>query len=218
MPVSTDGVLLGAWTQVSGQHVLDIGSGTGLLSLMIAQRYHQAQITAVDIDNHAYQDASHNVAHSPWAQRVNVMQGDIAVMPFTHQFDTIICNPPYFNSGQQAQSASRATARHTDTLSHPTLLKRCQQLLTDKGRASFVLPTAEGMAFIQLAQQNDWHLSRLCQVHTTDSKGCHRLLIELSLHNQQQRATEQTTLVIHDSKGGYSDDFIALTQAFYLKM
>lgn len=215
MPVSTDGVILGAWTRVSGQRVLDIGTGTGLLSLMLAQRYDNIDITAVDIDSNAYQDACHNVAQSPWSGRIKVVQDDILILSGTASFDTIICNPPYFNSGEQARISSRAVARHTSMLTHPDLLSCCQQLLTENGKASFVLPIVEGLEFVELAKKNKWFISRLCKVQTTSSKGCSRLLIELS---RQVTCYEESILTIHAPSGQYSQDFIALTQDFYLKM
>lgn len=215
MPVSTDGVLLGAWTNLeSSTSLLDIGTGTGLLSLMCAQRNLSLTIKAIDIDDNAIEAANINFTRSPWAQRLTLHQGDVLTHQFLEQFDRIICNPPYFNTGEQASSVSRATARHTDTLTHQALLTRCQQLLTNQGKASFVLPKVEGDLFIQLAVEQGWHVSRLCQIKPTERKDITRLLIELT---KTPMATTEETLTIH-SDGGYSDAFIELTKDFYLKM
>ncbi len=216
MPVSTDGVLLGAWAQYSDStDILDIGTGTGLLSLMVAQRYAKARITSIDIDDIAIQDASHNISHSPWSQRVSLLHGDVLTTSFSHSFSGIICNPPYFNSGEQAQNQHRATARHTDTLSHQQLLATCFNLLTNDGEASFVLPKVEGEQCIALAKQQGWHLSRVCYVQSTKTKPCHRLLFTVT---KQPTTLISEHLVIHSDTGGYSKDFIALTKDFYLKM
>ncbi|MFA0413606.1 tRNA1(Val) (adenine(37)-N6)-methyltransferase [Vibrio renipiscarius] len=215
MPVSTDGVLLGAWADIEhAQRILDIGTGTGLLALMCAQRNHNATIDAVDIESSAVMTAQLNVANSDWSERIMVAHADITKMGCEEPFDAIICNPPYFNSGEQTKLQSRATARHTDTLSHQDLLKCCQSLLLPHGKASFVLPVVEGEHFIQLAEQAGFSLSRLCKVQPTPTKPDNRLLIELSLISEE---CKNQHVIIRD-KLGYTEAFIALTKDFYLKM
>ncbi|USD32058.1 MULTISPECIES: tRNA1(Val) (adenine(37)-N6)-methyltransferase [Vibrio] len=215
MPVSTDGVLLGAWCDIKQANtILDIGTGTGLLALMCAQRNISATIDAIDIDQHALQAAEDNFTSSPWSSRLTLLEGNVLNFPFGTSYDAIVCNPPYFNSGEHAQSQHRATARHTLTLSHEALLQQCQKLLNADGRAWFVLPETEGRLFISLAETLGWHLASLCEVHTTEKKPVSRLLIELSQHPSN---TKVETLIIQDDNG-YSDKFIALTKAFYLKM
>ncbi|HAS8531766.1 TPA: methyltransferase domain-containing protein [Vibrio vulnificus] len=215
MPVSTDGVLLGAWANFHHcQNLLDIGTGTGLLSLMCAQRYAHLSITAVDIDEHAVEAAQENFSHSPWHSRLQLQHGDVLKLDFTHRFDGIICNPPYFNNGEQSQATQRATARHTDTLAHDALLLRCRELLTPNGKANFVLPLTEGEQFLQLAQQQGWHLHRLCHVKPSPNKPVHRLLFELGLSTA---ITSEEHLTINDGST-YSAAFVKLCQDFYLKM
>ncbi|MEZ9229790.1 tRNA1(Val) (adenine(37)-N6)-methyltransferase [Vibrio amylolyticus] len=215
MPVSTDGVLLGAWARIESlRTLLDVGTGTGLLALMCAQRSEQLAITAVDIDHHAIESARYNFQKSPWSERINLHEGDILELTFEALFDGIICNPPYFNSGEQSQHTQRATARHTDTLSHKALLKRCYDLTTPSGSASFILPAVEGEQLIALANTQNWHVRRLCHMKTTEVKKASRLLIELS---KVKAEIQENSLTIHNNEG-YSDDFRALTQNFYLKM
>lgn len=215
MPVSTDGVLLGAWIDLKNvTRVLDIGTGTGLLALMCAQRQLNAEVLAIDIDEHAAATARLNAEHSPWTTRIRIERADILTFSFTDSFDAIICNPPYFNSGEQSLTQQRATARHTDSLSHEALLDRCQTLLQEQGRASFILPIAEGQAFIALAQKLNFHCTRLCEVKPTEAKTENRLLIEL---RKQYIECQHQQLTIRD-KLEYSEDFIALTKDFYLKM
>jgi tRNA1Val (adenine37-N6)-methyltransferase len=220
MPVSTDGVLLGAWCAISqASTILDIGTGTGLLALMSAQRNSNALICAVDIDQRAIAAAAINFNKSAWSNRLQLIKSDIKEFALNQNigFDSIICNPPYFNSGEQSQQEARATARHTDTLSHPDLLSACHQLLNTNGSASFILPTIEAEHFITLAKQSGWHLSRLCKVRTTLSKPVSRYLFELRKQPLADRFIEESTLFIHQGDS-YSPQFIELTQSFYLKM
>ena len=215
MPVSTDGVMLGAWANCTPQNkILDIGTGTGLLALMCAQRFPSAQITALDIEITAIEAAKQNFAQSPWSDRLSLHHSDVLQFEPEHRFERIICNPPYFNNGEQSKQSQRATARHTDTLQHSALLNRCHELLTEEGTANFVLPITEGEQFITMALQQGWHLSRLCRVQPSQKKPVHRLLFELA---KQACDTQETYLIIHSSQG-YSDDFIQLTREFYLKM
>ncbi|MFC1237032.1 tRNA1(Val) (adenine(37)-N6)-methyltransferase [Vibrio sp. F74] len=215
MPVSTDGVLLGAWIDSDQSNsILDIGTGTGLLTLMCAQRFPHAQMSAIEIDLEAYDAAKINFRHSGWGDQINLIHGDILQWEAVNPFDTIICNPPYFTDGEQSHSPHRATARHTDSLSHSQLLVVCKKLLAPEGKANFILPRVEGIAFISAAKSLGWSVSRLCQVAPTDAKQVSRLLIELSL---KEHKTEASKLVIHQA-GQYSTDFIALTKDFYLKM
>lgn len=222
MPVSTDGVLLGAWANITtAQNLLDIGSGTGLLSLMCAQRNPKIKVTAVEIESSAAQAALQNFKQSLWSDRLTLKHLDINELLRTKQetgrFDVIICNPPYFNNGEQSHQDNRATARHTDTLSHHQLLIVCQQLLNPNGTASFILPAVEGRQFIELSGSLNFVLTRLTDIKTTPTKPVSRLLIELSLPNPHTAQCIHSELVIHEA-GKYSEDFIKLTKDFYLKM
>ncbi|EGU29060.1 tRNA (adenine-N(6)-)-methyltransferase [Vibrio ichthyoenteri ATCC 700023] len=215
MPVSTDGVLLGAWATLNrAERILDIGTGTGLLALMCAQRNLEAKVYAIDIEQSAAITAQLNAVNSEWSERITVEHADIMAVSYPDKFDVIICNPPYFNNGEQAKRQSRATARHTDSLSHQHLLERCLSLLEEDGKASFVLPVVEGEQFILLAQRLGFSLTRLCRVQPTPTKIENRLLIELSLRSGECKDQQ---LIIRD-KLGYTDAFIALTKDFYLKM
>ncbi|MDH5888101.1 tRNA1(Val) (adenine(37)-N6)-methyltransferase [Vibrio splendidus] len=218
MPVSTDGVLLGAWVSLPQRScVLDIGTGTGLLALMAAQRFEDASISAIDIDQHAIDAAIVNIEQSPWQDRISLHHGSVLTTDFSQRFDAIICNPPYFNSGEQAQQSQRATARHTNSLDHLELAQRCFEITTDAATASFILPTTEGEGFIKLAQQCGWYLAKRLDVKTTDRKPAIRVLFELSKDPVCEQDLQRESLTIHHD-GGYSEAFIALTKDFYLKM
>lgn len=215
MPVSTDGVLLGAWAQFPhANNILDIGTGTGLLALMTAQRFADIDIQTIDINQHATEAALFNFQQSPWDARLHLIQGDVLSYPFKEKFAGIICNPPYFNNGEQAKHQQRATARHTDTLSHQALIDRCSAITTEAATASFILPITEGESFIEIALQSGWFLSRRLDVKPTDSKPVSRIVFELT---KQPQETQYDQLTIRH-KADYSDEFIALTKDFYLKM
>ncbi|MCC4782259.1 tRNA (adenosine(37)-N6)-methyltransferase TrmM [Vibrio splendidus] len=218
MPVSTDGVLLGAWANLAHKEsILDIGTGTGLLALMAAQRFEDSSISAIDIDQHAIDAATVNIKQSPWQDRISLHHGSVLTTDFSQRFDAIICNPPYFNSGEQAQQSQRATARHTDSLDHLQLAERCFEITTDAATASFILPTPEGEGFIKLAQQCGWFLAKRLDVKTTNRKPALRVLFELSKDPACEQDLQRESLTIHHD-GGYSETFIALTKDFYLKM
>lgn len=215
MPVSTDGVMLGAWAfQQPPSTILDIGTGSGLLALMCAQRFPNALIQAIDIDNNAYLTATENALSSPWSARLQISQKNVLEYHLDHRFDAVICNPPYFTSGETAQDASRAIARHTNSLDHKALITQLNSLLTPDGVAAFVLPITEGEAFIKLAEQQGWSLTRRCDVRTTLRKQPTRLLFEL----KQGKMTPHFETLTINAEQGYSEQFIALTHEFYLKM
>ena len=215
MPVSTDGVLLGSWANIGNSlSIIDIGCGTGLLSLMCAQREARSHIDAVELMPAAAKIAQTNIERSPWSERIELFHQDILFFLPSKKYDSIICNPPYFTTGEQSQKGERSTARHTDSLSFNDLLSQSKKLLSEKGRASFILSLFEGTKSIEIAKNNGFNLTKLTKVKTTEKKEVSRLLIELSLFPYN---FQENTLIIH-SKNGYSDAFIELTRAFYLNM
>ncbi|MGO1297281.1 MAG: tRNA1(Val) (adenine(37)-N6)-methyltransferase [Vibrio sp.] len=215
MPISTDGVLLGAWALSGSQsRILDIGTGSGLLAMMCAQRHSKANIEAIELEVNAYHTASCNFLQSPWSERLHSHHADILTWQSSSLFSGIICNPPYFNAGKSSENRSRAQARHTNSLPHESLLEQCRQLLMPSGTAAFILPTIEGEQFIQTAQENGWFMQRCCYVAMTEKKSASRILLELTL---QPTKTVHETLVIRHN-GQYTQAFTALTRDFYLKM
>ncbi|MCW8330088.1 methyltransferase [Photobacterium sp. SDRW27] len=220
MPVSTDGVLLGTWADLPAPgKILDIGTGSGLLALIAAQRTSTSEnpVVAIEIDHRAAKAAQQNFILSPWNERLICIEQNVESWSAQQQegcFEAIVCNPPYFNTGQQADCQARATARHTDSLTHPKLLAVIRHLLSRTGTASLILPEYEGQQLVKLAEENQLFCRRLCEVRSTEKKPVSRLLIALS-RQQGERRTEQ--LSIH-SQGEYSTLFTALTRDFYLKL
>lgn len=216
MKVGTDGVLLGAWTDVSeANRILDIGTGTGLIALMLAQRCPDARIVAVDIDEDAVRQASENVRNSPWHQRITPVLEDVCTYTSDVLFDTIVSNPPYFIDSLKCPDGQRSTARHTDTLDMAALLGKVNELLAPEGRFSVVLPADQYEQLIRMAEREGLYPSRRTDVITRPGLPPKRVLVELRKMRGSIRSDE---LVVELERHVYSKEYIALTQDFYLKM
>ncbi|BDM63524.1 tRNA1(Val) (adenine(37)-N6)-methyltransferase [Shewanella sp. NFH-SH190041] len=219
MPVSTDGVILGAWAPLTDAGtILDIGAGSGLLSLMAAQRS-QAHISAIEIDDTAAKACQANFAASPWAARLQLHHQAIQqfVLPHNALADHIICNPPYFETGPKSVKTGRAMARHTDTLGFTELLEAISRLLSNKGQASLILPTQSLSAFRSaLTTQPNLHLIRRCELISVQGKAANRVLLLLGRQPIPECQTEQ--LVIRERNNQYSEQMISLTRDFYLNL
>ena len=211
MKVGTDGTLLGAWAR-GGQRVLDIGTGTGLIALMMAQRCPDAQVTAVDIDADAVRQARENVAESPFAERITVAEGDI-ISHFSPHFDAIVCNPPYFNDSLTCPDEQRTTARHTTTLTYRELMAAVARLLSDDGEFSVVIPFDSKARLEAEAALAGLSKTRECSIRTTPRKAPRRFLLAFRKHPV---AVETTEGVLETEPGQRSDWYHALTNDFYL--
>ncbi len=218
MKVGTDSILLGAWADVSDitGNILDIGSGSGLLALMLAQRTTDSvQIDAVELDDNAALQAKENFAQSPWASRMALhhcaLQSFAAQTP--SRYDLIITNPPYYQPGVECRNASRGTARYTSELSHQTLLKHARTLASDKGKMAVVLPCDISVDFIELAAREGWFLLQHTEVTEFAHRAAHRALMLFGVEPALQQSDR---LIIRDERKAYSDDFRELTKAFYL--
>ena len=216
MKVGTDGVLLGAWTDVSHScRLLDIGTGTGLIALMLSQRCPKASITAIDIDAEAVEQARENVLLSPWSDRVEVALQDICKYLTDKHFDTIVSNPPYFINSLKCPNDQRNTARHTDTLDAERLLESVARLLTDDGRFSIILPAEQTDLLIQTAYAQGLYPSRQTAVITRPGLSPKRILMEFQ---KTKEAFQPDELIIELERHVYSEGYIALTKDFYLRM
>lgn len=218
MKVGTDGVLLGAWANVGeAQRILDIGTGTGLLSLMVAQRS-KAQILGIEIDEAAAQQAMENVERSDWRERIQIKNLSLQdfVLQTNERFDFILSNPPYFNESLKAASSERTIARHTDTLSYEVLLKSVAALLTDEGRFAVVLPYSEKERFLLLAASQSLFAHQIVDIYPTPQSTPKRFLAEFS---KQKTECELSKLVIESAgRHQYSEEYVELTREYYLKM
>jgi len=214
MKVGTDGVLLGAWTRLVGNNMLDIGTGTGLIALMMAQRCSN-KISSIEIDNNAYLQAKDNFNNSNWSERLEILNISLQEFKPNHKFDTIVSNPPFFNKSQKTPDESRNLARHTDSLSFEDLLGFISENLSKLGIASFIIPFDSEKEFLQIAEKENLYPNRICRVRGTDKTPIKRSLIELDF---QKTTCVETSLTIEISRHVYTQDYINLTKDFYLKM
>ena len=217
MKVGIDGVLLGAWTQVEdAQNILDVGTGTGLISLMLAQRSN-AIITGIDIESGAIDQAKENVANSPWSHRINILGQSFQDFTKTTNllFDLIVSNPPYFINSLKAPLESRSTARHTDSLTHAELIENAMRILTPTGRICLILPVNEGVECIRFAESKGLFCSKRVNVYPKRDGEVKRLLLEFKM---QKSETEISDLVVEESRHQYSAEFINLAKDYYLKL
>ena len=213
MKVGTDGVLLGAWFPISaGLSVLDIGTGTGLIALMAAQRG-AGSVTAVEIDASAAEQAGMNAANSPWADRITVQCTDIA--DFTGgKFDRIVCNPPYFRDSLRCPDSGRNTARHNDSLSYETLAACAVRLLADDGLLCLVLPYDSVETFAKCAAAHGLEMCRRTDVVTVAGKTPKRSLVAFSRHCP---TSDIRVLEMYGTDGGETPEYTSLVKDFYLK-
>ncbi len=217
MKVGTDGVLLGAWANFSASgHVLDVGTGTGLIAIMAAQRTKTAIIEAVEIDEDAYRQAQENVAACKWSQRIKLYRGDFKIFAQSckQHFDHIASNPPFYNSTRKPDGASRALARHDETLSLEDILRGCASLLEPNGRISLILPVQLESELEYVIRNYGLFLSALTYVKPTPTKPPHRILVELAYHEKDYIPNE---LIIEAfGRHQYSETYRQLTDPFYL--
>ena len=204
MKVGTDGVLLGAWAK-GGQRILDAGTGTGVIAMMLAQRYPGARVTAIDIDEGAVRQAQQNVAKSPFAAQVTVLQETL--QEHQGEYDVIVSNPPFFIDSLAAPDEQRNMARHTATLTYAELMQAAYRLLSDEGELSVVVPFDYRQRMEDEAIFVGFFPSRVCAVKTTERKPAKRYLLAFRKH---PCPCEKEQLTIG------SEDYQALTSAFYL--
>lgn len=222
MKVGTDSVLLGAWTPApvadnARFDVLDIGTGCGLLALMIAQRFANASVTAIEIDPTAADAARENVARSPWTGRIDVLTGDIMAVNFDRRFDLIISNPPFFKETILSPEAKRSLARHGDGFDLLTLISLAPGLLNENGLLTFVAPAARDAEITFNATMAGLMPIAKCPVARNKSRQPTRTLYAFTPRNSTLRCPDiPTHLYINDSTGLPSDQYRALTSTFYL--
>jgi tRNA1Val (adenine37-N6)-methyltransferase len=214
MKVGTDGILLGAWADgAKAQRILDIGTGTGLIALMLAQRS-QAQIDAVEIDRDAYQQASDNIAGSPWPNRIAVHRGAIQDYNTTKIYDLIVSNPPFFENTPPSQDLARNTARQSDRLTMVDILQVTLQLLHDSGKLAIIYPISQAEQFSQKAEACGLFCHKRLWVKPTPNHPPKRVLMEWGRYWSK---IEESTITIETHRHHYTQDYRQLTHDFLLK-
>lgn len=219
MKIGTDGVLLGAWASLDKQPfaTLDIGAGTGILSLMLAQRSHAEVIDALEIDELAYEQCVDNFETSPWGDRLFCYHADLA--EFTEEiddkYDLIISNPPFYAEDYKTDDTQRDTARFQDAMPFEHLVDSVSKLLIETGTFCVIIPFSEEAKFIDLASKVNLHLNKACRVRGNAQSELKRSLLEFSF---RESAIKTTELTIENGRHDYTEDYINLTKDFYLKM
>jgi tRNA1Val (adenine37-N6)-methyltransferase len=222
MKVGTDAVLLGAWAMVDNypDSVLDIGAGTGVISLMLAQRSDAMTIDAVEIDEQAHEQCVENFELSDWGDRLfcyNTSFDEFVeeMEEEEEQYDLIISNPPFYTDAFETDDQSRNKARFTSSLSFDFLVSGVSKLLSEAGIFSVIIPSKEEISFIELAKNKNLFLCRVCRVRGNVDSDVKRSLLEFSFKSQDVVEEE---LTIEKSRHNYTEEYVALTKDFYLKM
>jgi len=219
MKVGTDGVLLGAWTAIdsSVESILDIGTGTGLLALQMAQRSDAEIIDALEIEAHAFEQAVENFENSIWSDRLFCYHASVQeyAEEIDEKYDLIISNPPYFSATSQDVKKERAIARHHKNLNFEALLEASFRLLSENGSCAFIIPYKEEKYFLQLAEKTGLYPSRITRVKGNHTNALKRSLLQLSQNKKDLKITE---LSIELKRHVYTEAYIDLVKDFYLKM
>jgi tRNA1Val (adenine37-N6)-methyltransferase len=216
MKVGTDGVLLGAWTDVSkAKSILDVGTGTGLIAIMLAQRT-DALIDAVETDENAYMQACSNSGNCPWSKRIQIQHASFQeyAMKTNYSYDLIVSNPPYFINSLKNPGKSKETARHTTTLSYSDLLKNVSKLLSDGGILSVILPVEKSKLFIIKAQEYGLLCNKKVNIIPRSGKPAKRMMMQFS--KTSEPLYESSLIIELGKRHQYSEEYISLTKEYYL--
>ena len=209
LKVGTDGLLFGAWVDHLGaKRILDIGTGTGVLALIAAQRNEEAWIDAVEIDDDSSAQAAENFAASPWPDRIRVHRMDVRRMKTADRYDLIVCNPPYYAGYSTSPDARVSLAKHSDELRFPELLHAVDGLLEQEGRFAAIVPFEREDEFLMVAQDHGLHPAKRCVVRYVAHRPPKRLLIELRRHTGE--VAESTLTIEATGPFDYTPEYRAM--------
>ena len=220
MKVGTDGVLLGAWCPIENKpfSILDLGTGTGLIALMLAQRSQAEQIDAIEIDEDAYEQAVDNFENSPWSDRLFCFHAglDEFMDEPEDEYDLIVSNPPFYSEDYKTSNEQRDKARFQDAMPFEDLVEAADLFLSENGVFAVIIPYKEEERFIDLCSEFDLYPVRVTRVKGTHDTPIIRSLLAFKRYELSTLTADE--LVIETARHHYTDDYIALTQDFYLKM
>ncbi|MCE9841178.1 tRNA(1)(Val) (adenine(37)-N(6))-methyltransferase TrmN [Proteus terrae] len=220
MKVGTDGVLLGAWAPIDNvKRALDIGTGSGLIALMLAQRASQIEhLDGIELDEKAASQATENAQESQWRSLIHIHHDDIYhyAEQAQNKYDLIVSNPPYFEPAIACRNDVREQARYTKTLTHEGLLDSAQSLITEDGLFCVVLPYSIGEQFIEIAEKKEWNIAKRVNIKDSADKPYHRILLAFQRQNQSSVECSIDELIIRNNEGHYTDKFRSWVTDFYL--
>jgi tRNA1Val (adenine37-N6)-methyltransferase len=217
MKIGTDSVLLGAWVACENEtRILDIGTGSGILALMMAQRNRNVPVDAVELDSDASALAKENIDLSPWSSQIQIY--NISFQDFyserLNKYSMVICNPPFFTGSMKANGKARTLARHNDTLPVSDLLRITSEILTENGRASFIIPTDAYKNWIHIAGKQFLFPTNLTSVKSSQFHKPHRMMVTFS--RCEMPVAQKSEISIYRSRSIYSEEYKDLTKDFYL--
>ncbi|MDO5987333.1 methyltransferase [Flavivirga amylovorans] len=219
MKIGTDSVLLGAWTSVKDNlfSILDIGTGTGILSLMLAQRSHAEVVDGIEIDDNAYEQCVDNFENSPWGDRLFCYHASLEEFAeeIDDKYDLIISNPPFYSEDYKTENTQRDLARFQDAMPFNHLIESVSKLLSEDGIFSVIIPFKEEEKLIHLASKFKLIPNKILHVKGTPTSEIKRSLIEFSFHESDKKVDN---LIIETGRHQYTQDYTNLTKDFYLKM
>lgn len=213
MKVGTDGVLLGAWAE-GGRKILDVGTGTGLVALMMAQRFTDADVTGIEICDEAVDEALHNVSRSPFCNRVRIEKRDFRNFVCQERFDALVCNPPYFEKSLKCPEMGRSIARHSDTLSICELMEGAVRTLAGNGVLSIIIPYMQFEEVLTEGVRCGFSVKRAMKVRGTGTGEWKRVLVSFQMGNERCWKMEEMTLEY--IRGVRTEEYQRLTEDFYL--
>jgi tRNA1Val (adenine37-N6)-methyltransferase len=219
MKVGTDGVLLGSWTPIHHNpfSILDIGAGTGIIALMLAQRTHAEQIDALEIDEDAYEQAVDNFENSPWGDRLFCFHAglDEFIEEPEDEYDLIVSNPPFYAENYKTENEQRDLARFQDAMPFEELIEAADLLLSENGIFAVILPFKEEENFIALAKESELYPIKITRVKGTPASAVKRSLLAFSRNENPEPEIDELTIEI--DRHVYTPEYIELTKEFYLK-
>ena len=219
MKIGTDGVLLGAWVSLKNNPflILDIGAGTGIIALQLAQRSNAEIVDALEIDENAYEQCVDNFENSPWGDRLFCYHASLEefVEEIEDKYDLIISNPPFYSEDFKTTNESRDAARFNDSLPFDELIESASQLLSDEGIFVVIIPRKEEETFIKMASEVNLFPNRICRVRGTETSEEKRSMLEFSFENISAKIEN---LTIETSRHNYTEAYQNLVKDFYLKM
>jgi tRNA1Val (adenine37-N6)-methyltransferase len=215
MKVGTDSILFGSWLNLSISHknILDVGTGTGILSLMLAQKSTKAKILAIEIDNNAYIQAIENASSSPWSDRIHIVHADAKVWSTHDKYDLIISNPPYFSNSLVSDTISKVYARHQLSFSLSDLVDIWNRQGAENSELACILPIDESEKLIDLINKSGYFLKKYTAVKPKINLVSNRAMM---LFGKDKAPTVTSELCIRKKDGTYSEEYITLTKDFYL--